>query len=179
MYCNMLNKSRCLTTIIDNEGISKLNETREPEIFVPYELFPCFKVQELFYTEDSPQSLMTRHLQKKYDIDLLPGAMRFLKLRMPTKKEMTDELIQAGQAVPDDWTKFNLHRTDTIDYMYVLSGKITSITGNDSIELQEGDFLSQVGTEHTWINDNDEPCILLCFIIGLNQSGAKKKMVVE
>ena len=171
--------TNCLTTGLNHEGDSVLLDKRSAKEFIPYDLFPSFRIQELFYTEEFPQSVLTRHLEKDYDIDLPQNAIRFLKLRMPTKKEMEKDLINAGEAVPEDWTKFNLHRTDTVDYVYVLSGKITSITGDEKIELQEGDFLAQVGTEHTWINDSDEPCIVLCTIIGTAPSGEKRKMIVE
>ena len=174
-----LKDTRCITTGLNNNKVSTLLEERVVSEFIPYELFPSFRIQELFYTEDFPQSLFTRHLKKIYDIDLPQNAIRFLKLRMPTKSEMTKNLLDEGQPIPEDWTKFNLHRTDTVDYVYVLSGKITSITGNEHIELDEGNFLAQVGTEHTWINNHNDPCILLCIIVGIASSGEKKKMIVE
>jgi len=167
------------TTGIDDQGVSRILAKDEVASFSPYELFPSFQIEELFYTQENPQSLNTRHFDKPYDIELPEGAIRLLKVRMPTKDEMTAELKQAGQAVPQDWTKFNLHNTDSVDYVYVLSGKITCVVGEEKLDLSAGDTLVQVGPEHTWVNDNDEPCYILCVMVGIASGGARKKMGVE
>ncbi len=135
--------------------------------FIPYDKYPSFQIQELFYSEDCPLSLTARHLIKEYDIDLPEKAIRFLKIRMPTKAEITADLIRAGEPVPEDWHKFNLHRTDSIDYICILSGNITCVIGTKTTELSSGDFVVQIGPEHTWLNDNDEPCYMLCVMLGI------------
>lgn len=162
-----------------NSGKSKLLAQEEVGVFAPYDVFPCFQVHELFYTEDNPQSLATRHLTKAYNIDLPKGAMRVMVVRMPTIKEMERDMITAGQPIPDDWSKYNIHNTDSVDYVFVLSGAIQCVTGEDSFELNKGDFLAQVGPEHTWVNLHDEPCYILCVMIGVEPSGDRKKMAVE
>jgi len=102
-----------------------------------------------------------------------------MKLRMPTKAEMTTDLKKAGEAIPDDWSKFNLHNTDSVDYIYVLEGEITHVVGEQKFELKQGDFVVQVGPEHTWINDHDKPCYVLCVMIGIEPASERKKMMVE
>ncbi|MCD6055132.1 MAG: hypothetical protein K0R12_94 [Gammaproteobacteria bacterium] len=94
-----------------------------------------------------------------------------MKIRMPTKAEMIADLKQTGENIPQDWHKFNLHRTDSIDYIYILSGHISCIIGNKRIELSQGDFLTQIGPEHTWINDNDQPCYIFCVMMGIQPAG--------
>lgn len=176
----MLKPIRRITTGIDNKtGESTMISDEQVDVLVPYPQLLCFKLHNIFYTEDHVQSLETRHLDKPYNIQLPEGAMRFLKMRMPTTTEMAAEFKAAGQNVPEDWTKFNLHSTDSIDYAYVLSGKITCIVGEQHIHLNEGDFLAQVGPEHTWVNEHDEPCYLLGVMIGIKPSGNRKKMVME
>jgi mannose-6-phosphate isomerase-like protein (cupin superfamily) len=135
--------------------------------FTPYAKYPSFQIQELFYTEEYPLSLATRHLIKDYDIDLSEKAIRFLKVRMPTKAEIITDLTCAGEPVPEDWHTFNLHRTDSIDYLYILSGNITCVIGTETTELSTGDFLVQISPEHTWMNDSNEPCYMLCVMIGI------------
>ena len=147
--------------------------------FPPYEQYPCFQLTNLFYTEDMPQSLdKTRHLDSPYDINLPEGAMRILKMRMPTKKEMIADLQRLEMPIPNDWTNFNLHSTASIDYIYVLSGKITCVVGDRLLQLEEGNFLVQIGPEHTWINDNDEPCYMLCIMSGVKPNGQEKSMII-
>lgn len=160
--------TRRLTTGIDLEtNESCIIAEESVNRLIPYGKCPSFQIQEFFYSEDNPLSLATRHLVKEYDIDLPEKALRFLKVRMPTKAEITADLIRAGEPVPEDWHKFNLHRTDSIDYIYILSGTITCIVGTKTIELSAGDFIVQIGPEHTWLNDNDEPCYMLCVMIGI------------
>lgn len=92
---------------------------------------------------------------------------------------MTKDLIKAGKTAPEDWATFNLHSTDSIDYIYVLSGAITCVVGEQTINLNTGNFLAQIGPEHTWVNDNDEPCYILCVMCGIKPSGERKKMVLS
>lgn len=146
------------STIIADESVNRL---------IPYGKCPSFQIQELFYSEACPMSLATRHLVKEYDIDLPEKAIRFLKLRMPTKAEITADFIRAGEPVPENWHRFNLHRTDSIDYIYILSGNITYIIDAEMTKLSAGDFVVQIGPEHTWLNDNDEPGYMLCAMIGI------------
>jgi len=68
-----------------------------------------------------------------------------------------------------------LHRTDSIDYAYVLSGKVTCVVGKKSTELTTGDFIVQISPEHTWINNNDEPCYMLCVMIGISTPKNKER----
>ncbi len=175
----MFKSTRRLITGVDENQQSKLLTHENIKPIVPYDIFPSFQLQNLFYTEDHPQSLTTRHLEQAYNIALPEGAVRFLKMRMPTKLEMIADLKKAGKPIPQDWTRYNLHSTDSVDYCYVLSGKITCIVGEHHINLSEGDFLVQIGPEHTWINDHDEPCYMFCIMIGIKPSGQRKKMDVE
>lgn len=174
-----MEKTRRVVTGINENNQSNLIAEDVVSAFVPYESFPSFQITNLFYTEDNPHSLKTRHLDTPYDINLPEGALRFITLRMPTKEEMSRDMENAGMPVPEDWTKANLHATDSADYIYVLSGKITCVVGEKLIELNQGDFLAQIGPEHTWINDNDEPCYLLCVMVGTKPGGYRKDMVTK
>lgn len=53
-----------------------------------------------------------------------------------------------------------IHRTETIDYMVVLSGSIEMELehGEPTITLNAGDTLIQRGTIHNWINRGSESC---------------------
>lgn len=174
----MLNPTRRVITGIENNE-STIIEDKPVDAITPYPDFPSFQLQNLFYTETNPQSIDMRHNDSDYDINIPPGAMRFMKLRMPTQKERIAEMTAAGMELPEDWHQFNMHATNTADYIYILSGHITHVVGEQSFELNPGDFLTQLGSEHTWINDYDEPCYLLCIMCGTNDTGFSKKMVVE
>ena len=157
--------TRRVTTGIDAHGTSKVIADEQVPTQVPYPVWQSFQLQDLFYTQNQ-QSTATRHVDKPYQLALAQGAMRITKIRMPTKAEMTAELQKANLPVPQDWAAFNLHKTASVDYIYVLSGSITGVVANQQFKLNTGDFLAQVGPEHTWINDSDEPCYVLCIMIG-------------
>lgn len=50
------------------------------------------------------------------------------------------------------------HRTDTIDYIVILSGEIWVMMEEGEALLREGDTLVQRGTLHGWSNRTDKPC---------------------
>ena len=57
------------------------------------------------------------------------------------------------------------HRTDTIDYAFVVSGEITMQLDKEEVLLKAGDVVIQRGTLHNWANNGQEPCIILFVLI--------------
>jgi naringenin degradation protein FdeH len=49
-----------------------------------------------------------------------------------------------------------MHRTETIDYVIVLSGEIEMDMDQSTVKLKEGDILIQRGTNHAWVNRSDK-----------------------
>jgi quercetin dioxygenase-like cupin family protein len=49
-----------------------------------------------------------------------------------------------------------MHRTETIDYVIVLSGEIDMDMDDSSVHLTAGDVLVQRGTNHAWMNRGTE-----------------------
>lgn len=58
-----------------------------------------------------------------------------------------------------------LHRSDTIDYMAILSGQIHLVLSDREILLRQGDTLIQAGVMHTWENRGSELCRLLFVVV--------------
>src|SRR5436853_599559 len=52
------------------------------------------------------------------------------------------------------------HRTDSIDYITVISGEIDMELDDTSVHLKAGDVMAQRGTIHNWINRGPAPCVL-------------------
>jgi len=50
-----------------------------------------------------------------------------------------------------------MHRTDTVDYVIVLSGELEMRLDVGSVRLKPGDVVVQRGTQHAWINPGPEP----------------------
>ena len=50
-----------------------------------------------------------------------------------------------------------MHRTETIDYVAVLSGEIDMDMDDSTVKLKAGDVMVQRGTHHCWVNRSDQP----------------------
>jgi mannose-6-phosphate isomerase-like protein (cupin superfamily) len=82
---------------------------------------------------------------------LAPGSSRFFIESMePT-------------AAPTTW-----HRTNTIDYEYIVSGRIDLMMEDGSaVTLEAGDVNIQLGGMHQWWNHDAEPCVFFCVMVGI------------
>jgi quercetin dioxygenase-like cupin family protein len=50
-----------------------------------------------------------------------------------------------------------MHRTDTLDYVIVLSGELEMQMDDSTVILKAGDVVVQRGTNHSWSNKGDKP----------------------
>lgn len=53
-----------------------------------------------------------------------------------------------------------MHRTNSIDYAFVLEGEIWAVMDEGEVRMRAGDVLVQRGTNHAWSNRSDEPCMV-------------------
>ena len=52
-----------------------------------------------------------------------------------------------------------MHRTSTIDYVFILSGELDmELDGGETVHLKGGDIVVQRGTNHRWVNNSDAIC---------------------
>jgi len=54
-----------------------------------------------------------------------------------------------------------MHRTESIDYGYVIDGQITLLLDDEAVDLVAGDVVIQRGTIHAWANKFDTTCRML------------------
>jgi quercetin dioxygenase-like cupin family protein len=57
------------------------------------------------------------------------------------------------------------HRTDSIDYIVIISGEIDMELDGSVVHLRAGDVMVQRGTIHNWVNRGPEPCVLAVVLI--------------
>jgi quercetin dioxygenase-like cupin family protein len=57
------------------------------------------------------------------------------------------------------------HRTDSIDYIVVISGEIEMELDDSLVRLKAGDVMVQRGTIHNWVNRGTAPCVLAVILI--------------
>jgi quercetin dioxygenase-like cupin family protein len=48
------------------------------------------------------------------------------------------------------------HRTDSIDYVIIMSGEIDMVSDTSTVHLKAGDVVVQRGANHAWINSTDD-----------------------
>lgn len=65
-----------------------------------------------------------------------------------------------------------MHKTVTLDYMVVLSGRIVLVIDEREIELAAGDTIVQGCANHTWVNRWAEPCLLLFVVVAATHASA-------
>ena len=58
-----------------------------------------------------------------------------------------------------------MHRTETIDYVFVLSGEIDMDMDDSTVKMKQGDVMVQRGTNHSWVNRSDRPARLAFVLV--------------
>lgn len=58
-----------------------------------------------------------------------------------------------------------MHKTDTVDYIILLSGQVSLILDDGEVAMEPMDVVIQRGTNHAWVNHGDEPAVLAGVLI--------------
>jgi quercetin dioxygenase-like cupin family protein len=58
-----------------------------------------------------------------------------------------------------------MHRTETIDYVFVLAGEIDMDMDDSTVHLKAGDVMVQRGTNHSWVNRSAAPARLAFVLV--------------
>ena len=87
-----------------------------------------------------------------------------------------------GTAPPANGTRFavidfppgntgRMHRTETIDYVIVISGEIDMDMDQSTVKLKAGDVMVQRGTNHSWVNRGKERARLAFVLVDAKPLG--------
>lgn len=106
-----------------------------------------------------------------------PGGFRFcvttvapggVRPEIPDKEAAMREMEEKlpGLAARMDPHIPGMHSSDTMDFIYVVSGEIwMTVDDGTEVLLHAGETLVQNGTRHAWKNKGTEPCsFVVCFI---------------
>ncbi|WP_234994532.1 cupin domain-containing protein [Pedobacter caeni] len=63
-----------------------------------------------------------------------------------------------------------MHKTETLDYIIILSGEVYLILEGEETLLKTGDIVIQKATNHAWSNRSEQPCIQLAILIDARQN---------
>jgi hypothetical protein len=85
-----------------------------------------------------------------------PGAARFVRLVLPGRASSQDP---EALDIP-------LHRTDTLDLIYVGSGEVDLVLTSGPVRLRPGDYLVVQGDVHGWRTAGTDSCVMVAVMLG-------------
>ena len=119
------------------------------------------------------------HAAKSNSLEPPAGGSVFRFVRLPPASAfagMTEE--QREQRMAEVFASMNaahtrrdiskgpgMHRTDTTDYIVLLSGKVRLVLDKEERDLEPFDVVVQRGTNHAWINTGDEEALLMAVLV--------------
>ena len=59
----------------------------------------------------------------------------------------------------------SMHKSDSTDYIILLSGRITLVLDHDEVDLEPLDVVIQRGTNHAWANRGTEDALLMAVLV--------------
>ena len=132
-------------------------------------------VTELWVTSESPidnAGTKDRSLRPmKHDPDAHGTIFRLVEIPSESKTTFRPEGIfqeLGSQNRPNEADRGRhptMHKTNSIDYLVVLSGEMVMEMEDGSTLLKQGDCIVQRGTNHAWVNRSDKPCLLAAVLI--------------
>jgi mannose-6-phosphate isomerase-like protein (cupin superfamily) len=102
--------------------------------------------------------------EEAFEVDT--GAARWRVFTVPPDEVLRKMIAEHSPDALDD-PKALFHKTNTLDYIYVLDGDITLELEDGETLLHPGDCVVQSNTNHAWHNTSDKPVRLLGVMIGL------------
>ncbi len=145
----------------------------------PWEPIPGLGFGEIWGSDAAPPSLLGTQDAARAKLVLEPptGGTRFRYFAvMPEDPSVSAdqmralldagfELLDGAHCRPDTSRHPGMHRTETIDYVTVLSGRLTLVLDDGEVDLRPFDTVVQRGTNHAWINRGEEPALLTAVVI--------------
>jgi hypothetical protein len=134
---------------------------------------------EVWNTDGAPVNSHDTTDRADIDVVLSPPAngskFRFFAIA-PEDPSLSDEerevrvaerfaAMGAAQERPDTSRHPAMHKTETVDYIILLSGEVTLLLDEDECDLKPFDVVVQRGTNHAWINKGTESALLVAVLI--------------
>ena len=135
-------------------------------------------LHELWVTQSTPARFGGPPQLGPLPVDLEPPkagtVVRFVRLQ-PTEGASREELEQtyskAFAAINASRTRVDtsrhpaMHKTHTVDYGILLSGRVKLLMDEGERELGPFDVVIQRGTNHGWVNPGPEPALMMFVLI--------------
>lgn len=79
-----------------------------------------------------------------------------------------DEIIFRTVTFNPNTQKILFHKTNSIDFAYIIEGEIDLVLSNSRVSLKTGDFVIQDRNSHAWVNKSNNSCKILFTMKSLN-----------
>jgi mannose-6-phosphate isomerase-like protein (cupin superfamily) len=136
---------------------------------------------EMWVTEAGPHNHTDRvdHAAKSKNLEPPAGGSVFRFFRLPPASAFAGMTVeQREHRMAEIFASMNaahtrrdvskspgMHRTNTTDYIILLSGKVRLVLDKEERDLEPFDVVIQRGTNHAWINTGDEEALLMGVLI--------------
>ena len=117
---------------------------------------PCQKME----LESESTGNVVRIVQFPPDRDYLPG------LDIKTTLAKLGETGSASLAQGEDAPHPAMHKSNSLDYVIIVSGEIYAVMEDGETLLRPGDILIQRGTNHAWSNRSEAVCVMAAILNG-------------
>lgn len=138
--------------------------------------WPGAGVTELWVTNEMPVDNLGREDRSLRPLrhDPTPGGTIFRVVEIPPERagakidtaSTFGQLGSTHKPRAEDIAKHpTMHKTDSIDYLVVISGEMWMVMEEGEVLLRAGDCVVQRGTNHAWVNRGDKPCLLAAVLV--------------
>jgi mannose-6-phosphate isomerase-like protein (cupin superfamily) len=135
--------------------------------------WPGLGVTEVWVTDEMP---VDNHGAKDRSLrpmrhDPTPSGTIFRVVEIPPEGKMDPEVAfghlgsHNKPSATDSAKHPTMHKTNSIDYLVVISGSMHMLMEEGEVELHAGDCIVQRGTNHAWVNRSGKPCLLAAVLI--------------
>jgi mannose-6-phosphate isomerase-like protein (cupin superfamily) len=172
----MIQSIRRVVTGHDDDGRSIILFDDDAPNATELQAWPGTGVTEVWVTEEMPVDLDSRadRSLRPMQHDPVPSGTIFRVVEIPP--EASRSAIDAERAFEELGSKNrppaeasakhpSMHRTDSIDYLVVISGEMYMVMDEGEVLLRQGDCIVQQGTYHAWSNRSDRPCLLAAVLV--------------
>ena len=140
------------------------------------------RLYRLWGSEEAPTLPSSGSMKEAEQLFPPPGGLRFTLATMAPRSEAdlsggvgdpNAEVITQKLGIADLYDKAHpgMHATETIDFVYIISGEVyMELDDGLEVKLKAGDTVVQNGTRHAWSNRSDEPCVMVVSCVGATRS---------
>ncbi|MCF1592544.1 cupin domain-containing protein [Streptomyces muensis] len=177
----MLQSIRRVVTGHDSEGRSiVLSDESADATAAELPFWPGRGSTAIWTTPTGPASNREEDLPRQITGFPLPGsggvALMFMELPPDSELESMPEEQRSLASSPvarlfpeayeiDTSKSFQMHATDTVDFVVLLSGEVTLLVDEGEVVLKPFDVVIQRGVNHGWVNRGTTPALIAAAVI--------------